>query len=133
VNGPHRERCRFGVSMLCCAAPRRALFEDERILVTVHMIESQGAANGKWLQTADVREHPSGVMNATLARARPPVSLAGSPQGWWSYLHGHSGISCASSRHFRQHGRLRESDAEPGHGAARSTQVTVRAAHPGHS
>ena len=36
-----------------------------------------------------------------------------------SYLHGHSGISRASSRHSGGKGRLRESGADPGHGSAR--------------
>jgi hypothetical protein len=36
-----------------------------------------------------------------------------------SYLHGHSGISRASSRHSGGNGRLRESGADLGHGSAR--------------
>jgi PAS domain S-box-containing protein len=49
-----------------------------------------------------------------------------------SYLHGHSAISCASSRHVGRHERLRDSGAAPQHGAVRST-VTTYAARPKHS
>src|SRR5262249_11026613 len=50
-----------------------------------------------------------------------------------SYLHGHSAISGASSRHCRLHKRLQESGAELEPGADRSTEVTVHAARPRHS
>jgi hypothetical protein len=103
VNGPHRERCRFGVSMLCCAAPRRALFEDERILVTVHMIESQGAANGKWLQTGG-RPRASKRSHERDTRARSSARVIGrqsarmvelSSRTFWNFVREFSSFQAA--------------------------------------
>ena len=62
--------------------------------------------------------------------ARGPNGRARGPSlgSWGSYLHGHSALSRASSRHSGGKGPLTGSDPDPGHGSA---HLLVRRAVPG--